>query len=111
MTYEEVVHIAREVFENADARMIFEHIAIQVNIVGEGSGVFYIEVADRNICVEPYDYVDRDGLVTTDAQTIVALLNGKTTFEQAMKEKRFTYQGNPNKFKSFRANVILPEPK
>ena len=44
MTYEEIVNIVRDNLENADAREIFEHIAFQFNITGEGSGAFYIEV-------------------------------------------------------------------
>ena len=63
MTYEEIVEKVRNDYENADARAIFEHIAIQFNIKGEGAGIFYIEVADRNVCVEPYDYYDKDALV------------------------------------------------
>ena len=40
MTYEEVVRIARDAYEDADARNIFEHIDVQVNVTGEGSGIF-----------------------------------------------------------------------
>ena len=63
MTYEDLVYKVREVFENADARKILEHVAIQVNITGEGEGIFYVEIAERHICVEPYDYYDRDCLL------------------------------------------------
>ena len=49
MTYEEIVEKVREDYEYADARAIFEHVAVQFNITGEGSGIFYIEVADRKV--------------------------------------------------------------
>ena len=55
MTYEELVLRVRDVYENADAREVFEHIAVQVNVEGEAAGAFYLEVADRQVCVEPYD--------------------------------------------------------
>ncbi len=45
VTYEQIVQKVRKTFENADAREIFEHVAIEVDIVGEGAGAFYFEVA------------------------------------------------------------------
>ena len=41
MTYKDIVERVREVFEYADARNIFEHIAIQINVTGEGEGIMY----------------------------------------------------------------------
>ncbi len=102
MTYEEIVDSARSIFENADARMIFDHIAVQVNIHGEGSGVFYMEVADRNICIEPYDYVDRDGMVDTDGQTILDICNGLITLDEAMESGRLIIYGNDDKLAKLR---------
>lgn len=101
MTYEEIVHCVRDVYENADAREIYEHIAIQVNVTGEGAGAFYIEVAGRAVCVEPYDYHDRDGLITASAETILAIAHGKTTYEEALQDGRLSLQGNMEKFRKF----------
>ncbi len=83
MTYEEIVRNVREAFENADARNIFEHIAIQVNVTGEGEGIFYIEAAERAITVEPYDYYDRDALVTLSSDTVIALAKGELKYKEA----------------------------
>ena len=46
-----IIYFVRKTFENADARNVFEHVAIQINVVGEGEGIFYFEVAAsrRNI--------------------------------------------------------------
>lgn len=101
MTYEEIVEKVRECFENADAREIFEHIAIQVNIVGEGSGAFYIEIAQRYASVEPYDYYDRDVLVTTDGETLFALLEQRLSIGEAMEAGRLSIQGNQEKIHLF----------
>lgn len=101
MTYEEIVLKVREGFEYADARDIFEHIAVQVNIVGEGSGAFYIEVAGRYATVEPYDYVDRDGLLTADAQTLIDIAMGKLSAEDAVKSGRLKVEGNMDKLRLF----------
>lgn len=97
MTYEMVVEKAREAFEYADAREIFEHVAMQVNIVGEGAGAFYIEIAERHISVEPYDYYDRDGLFTSSADILIQLAEGKLTFKDAVASGALQYAGNPYK--------------
>ncbi len=102
MTYEEIVEAARSVFENADARMIFDHIAVQVNVHGEGAGAFYMEVADRSICIEPYDYYDRDGTVDTDGQTIMDICNGVITLNEAVESGRFILYGNDDKLAKLR---------
>lgn len=99
MTYEKIVDKVREAFENADAREIFEHVAMQVNIVGEGEGAFYIEVAERHISVEPYDYYDRDGLFTASAEVLVQLAEGKLNFCDAVASGKLVYAGNQEKLK------------
>lgn len=109
MTYEDIVYMCRDFFENADARMIFEHIAIQINIEGEGTGIFYLEVADRSICIEPYDYYDRDGLLTTDAATLCDITTGKISVSEALSCGRMRYEGNEEKLATLRQKVVLPK--
>ena len=107
MTYEEIVQCVRNAYENADAREIYEHIAIQVNVTGEGEGAFYIEVAGRAVCVEPYDYYDRDGLMTISSDTIVEIAQGNLTFEQALEKGLLQLEGNMDKFR--KVAKIKPE--
>ena len=45
MTYDELVLKVREVFENANAKEIYEHVAVQIDVTGEAAGTFYIEIA------------------------------------------------------------------
>ena len=97
MTYEEVVHCVRDAYENADAREIYEHIAVQVNVTGEGEGAFYIEVAGRAVCVEPYDYYDRDGLLTASSETIADIAKGTLTFREAIDKGLLKVEGNMDK--------------
>ena len=47
-------------FMGADVSDIQEHLAYQFNIVGEAEGIFYVEVKDGKLYVEPYEYFDRD---------------------------------------------------
>lgn len=97
MTYEDIVAKARQTIENADAREIHEHIAVQINVFGEGEGAFYIEVAERQICVEPYEYYNRDGIFWGSGETIYAIAEGTLKFSQAMQEGKLHYEGNPHK--------------
>lgn len=108
MTYEEIVDKVRGAYENADARDIFEHIAVQVNVIGEGEGVFYLEVADRQITVEPYDYYDRDALLIMNAETICALADGKITFHEAYHSGSLQCYGNMDKMRKLQKIVFGP---
>lgn len=110
MTYEEIVSVVRDNLEDADAREIFEHIAFQFNITGEGSGAFYIEVAARSVCVEPYDYYDRDGLITGSAEAIINISDGKIGIKESLEKGLIFYEGNPDKLASFR-RIKLPKRK
>ncbi|MCR4685726.1 MAG: SCP2 sterol-binding domain-containing protein [Lachnospiraceae bacterium] len=99
MTYEEIVHLVRDAYENADARNIFEHIALQVNMTGEGAGVFYIEAAGRAICVEPYDYYDCDGQVTLSSDTVIKMAKGKMHYTEAKALGLMKSEGNLEKIR------------
>ena len=77
MTYEEVVKKVKTAAKKADASSINEHVAFQFNITGEGSGAFYLEIADGKINVEPYEYYDRNALITSSADNIIKIMNGK----------------------------------
>ena len=98
MTYEQIVEKVRTAYERyADARDIFEHVAIQVNIEGEGHGAFYIEVAQRQICVEPYEYYDRDAVIVTTGDVIFEIADGKRVFHEAVNEGLVKVYGNLDK--------------
>ncbi len=43
----------------SDVSDISEHLAFQFNITGEAEGIFYAEVKDGALAVEPYEYFDR----------------------------------------------------
>lgn len=109
MTYEEIVNAVRHTYENADARAIWNHIAVQVNVTGEGSGAFYIEVAGRAVSVEPYDYYDRDGLITASGETIMAIAGGKTTFQEEYEKGNLRMEGNMEKLRELvKINLKAP---
>ncbi len=77
MTYEEVVKKVKTAAKKADVSSVKEHVAFQFNITGDGAGAFYVEIKDGAVNVEPYDYYDRNALITGSADTIVKMMSGK----------------------------------
>ena len=77
MTYEELVQKIRDIFGKADVSGIKEHIAYQFNVQGEAEGIFYAEVADGKLSIEPYEYYDRDVIFTMSADTLLKIAAGK----------------------------------
>ncbi len=97
MKYEELVADIKKSYEKADAAAVSEHVAVQVNVVGEGEGAFYIEVADGKVSVEPYEYYDRDAVITTTAEEILNIAKGKSTIAAALEAHQIDLSGNSNK--------------
>lgn len=77
MTYEELVQKIKDIADASDASAIQEHIAFQFNIEGEAEGAFYLEVKDGTADVQPYEYYDRDVLITSTADTLLEIMDGK----------------------------------
>lgn len=97
MTYFELVEKVQKALSDADASSISEHIAVQVNVTGEAEGAFYIEAADGKLNVEPYDYVDRDALLTVSEETLLQVAAGKTTLLAAAMTGKVAFEGNYDK--------------
>ena len=76
MTHEELVTTVREKMNAVDVSGV-QFIAIQVNITGKDSGVFYIEIKDGKASVEPYDYHDRSCAFTISQANFLKLIDGK----------------------------------
>ncbi|MBR3635150.1 MAG: SCP2 sterol-binding domain-containing protein [Lachnospiraceae bacterium] len=76
MTFNELVEKVRKLAGNVDANGR-DFLAVQVNIEGKENGVFYVEVKDGRINVEPYDYHDRNCAVTMNLTNFNKLIDGK----------------------------------
>lgn len=97
MTYEELVATLKEAVKDADVSKIKEHAAFQFNVEGEAAGALYLEIADGKVYVEPYEYYDRDILVTTSAETLIKLVSGKLDPVKAYLEGKLRAEGNLGK--------------
>ncbi len=77
MTYEEMFAKASKLLNKAKFKDVSEHIAIQFNVTGDGEGIFYAEVSEGKIDVQPYDYNDKDIDVTVDSAELIKALENK----------------------------------
>ena len=77
MTYAELFSKVKGMLVDADVSHVQEHLAYQFNITGEGDGIFYAEVKDGKLYVEPYEYFDRDVIFTCSADTLLKIMAGK----------------------------------
>lgn len=70
MTYADMFSKVKGLFMESDVSDISEHLAFQFNITGEAEGIFYAEVKDGVLAVEPYEYFDRDAIFICSAETL-----------------------------------------
>lgn len=97
MTYAEFFAEVREQFMQADVSDVGEHLAFQFNITGEEAGIFYVEVKDGQLHVEPYEYFDRDAMFTASADTLRKIAEGKTDPVKEFTLRRLKVEGNIDK--------------
>ena len=101
MTFQEIVAKVKEAYAKANTALVDEHLAVQVDINGEGEGAFYIEVADGKINVEPYEYYDNDFKVYCTAEEIIAIAEGKKRLGEEVAVKNAYVSGNIDKVAVF----------
>ena len=111
MTYEELVQKAKETYCKADSGEIKEHVAIQFNITGEAAGAFYLEIRDGQVMVEPYEYYDRDVIVTCDAEHLIQIAEGKLGMEAAYLTGQIKAEGDLGKALLLKKLTQKPEKK
>lgn len=97
MTYEELFSKVKKEFAGADVSDVKEHLAYQFNITGEAQGIFYAEVKDGKLYVEPYEYHDRDVIFTCKAETLLKIAKGELDPVMAFTLQKLKVEGNFDK--------------
>ncbi len=77
MTYETIVEKVTKALAKVDASGVKGHLAVQVDVYGEGEGAFYIEVKEGKVNVQPYEYFDHDLRIRCTGDEIIAIVEGK----------------------------------
>ena len=102
MTYADMFSKVKGMLMDADVSDIHEHLAYQFNITGEAEGIFYAEVKDGQLYVEPYEYFDRDAMFTGSADTFMKIAEGKLDPIAAVGLMKLKVEGNMDKALRFK---------
>lgn len=97
MTYEEIFSKSKELIIANDASGIKEHLAVEVDITGEGEGAFYIELNDGKIAVEPYEYYDRDCKLIISGDDFISICDGSLDAVKAFTNGSLKIEGDIDK--------------
>lgn len=102
MTYADIFSELKRRFMEADVSDLQEHLAYQFNIIGEGSGIFYVEVKEGKLSVEPYEYYDRDAMFTCSGEILMKIADGKMDPIMAVTLQKMKVEGNIDKALCFK---------
>ena len=97
MTYQEIVKQAQDGFLSADTTGFDGNFAIQVDIIGEGEGSFYIAYKNNTLSVEPYEYIDRDAKLIASADTFLKIADGSLNAIAAFTVGKLKVEGSIDK--------------
>ena len=98
MTYAEFFYEIKNRFMGADVSDINEHLAYQFCIEDEeAGGIFYVEVKNGELFVEPYEYYDRDAMFVSDPDTFMKIAEGKVDPVWAFTTQKLKVEGNIDK--------------
>lgn len=111
MTYAEMFSKVKGMLMEADVSYIHEHLAYQFNITGEAEGIFYAEVKEGKLYVEPYEYFDRDAMFTCSAETLFKIADGKTDPILAVTLGKMKVEGNIDKALKLKELIDSKKPR
>ena len=95
MTFIEAFDKVKASLKGAKAKDISGHLAIQINLNNpDSSGIFYIEINDGNIYVEPFDYYDRDAMFIVSCEDFIDIMTDKKDFEESIADGTLVIEGN-----------------
>lgn len=98
MTYADFFYEIKNKFMGADVSDIKEHLAYQFCIEDEeAGGIFYVEVKDGELFVEPYEYFDKDAMFVSDPDTFMKIAEGKIDPVWAFTAQKLRVEGNIDK--------------
>ena len=96
MTYESIVAAVRKKLSKADVSSIPGTLAFQVDVEGKAEGIFYLEIKDGQLQVEPYDDHDRNARLIINGTNLMKLVNGKLDPVLAFTTGKLKVDGDTN---------------
>ena len=105
MTYEEIFAQLKEIIMESDVSGIGGHLAVDIDIIGEGAGAFYIGLLDGKLYVVPYEYYDRDCKFIVTAEDFLKLAEGSLNAVFAFTTGKLKVEGSLDKALEFQKIV------
>ena len=97
MTVDQLIGKIYNKLSKADIAGTQGKVAVQFNLTGKVTGVFYIEILNGVLSVMPYEYIDRDVSVSGTLTNLEKILNGKLIPQVAIAEGKIKVEGNVDK--------------
>ena len=97
MTVNQLMAKVEKKLQGKDFQQQGRMMAIQVNLTGKVGGVFYIEVLNGVLSVMPYEYNDRDAILSTTMTNFDKILTGRMDPATAFSEGKIKIEGNVDK--------------
>ena len=97
MTVDQLIGKIYNKHSKADIAGTQGKVAVQFNLTGKVTGVFYIEILNGVLSVMPYEYIDRDASVSGTLTNLEKILNGKLIPQVAIAEGKIKVEGNVDK--------------
>ena len=70
------------------------HLAVQVHISGRGEGIFYVEITDEDIKIEPYTFHECDAQISASYDNLMGMVKGTVSADRLFMNGQFKVSGN-----------------
>ncbi len=97
MTYQEIFNTAKERLMKSGVSGFDNFLAVQVDIIGEGEGAFYIELKDGKLSVEPYEYYDHHVKLIATGDDFLKIADGSMNAVMAYTIGKLRIEGDLGK--------------
>lgn len=97
MNKEEVVKELKERFKDSDASNVEGVVAAQVDLRDEEGGTLYLEVKDKTLSIEPYEYYDRNVILNVSSSDLLEIVDKKLNLADAISKGILNAEGDLDK--------------
>lgn len=97
MKKEEVVQELRERFKDSDTSTVDGVVAVQVDLRDEDGGTLYLEVKDKTLSIEPYEYYDRNVILNVSSYDLLEIVDKKLDPAEAISKGILNADGDLGK--------------
>lgn len=94
MKKEETVQELRDRFKDADTSGVEGVVAVQVDLRDEDGGTLYLEVKDKVLSIEPYEYYDRNVILNVLSSDLLDIIDKKLDPSEAISKGILTAEGD-----------------